>query len=137
HAFTFGVDGNDVSAEVRTEHVAEPRERAAVGRGPPGHWLRYVDDKRERNVGPAHRQPSHDFAHDFGLTAIGFQELQSRGRSKEQITHLDGRPLPERGWFYCRLLTGIDGNAPGMRLACVARGDGQPGGSADGWQRLA
>ena len=93
HAFTFGVDGNGVGAEVRAEHVAEPRELAAFGRGPPGHWRPFFAGKREGNVGPAHGQPPHDFAHGFGLTAVGFQEFQSRRRSKEQVTHLDGGAL--------------------------------------------
>src|SRR5450631_2228823 len=51
--------------------------------------------------------------------------------------HLDAGALPERGRLHVRFCARIDGNGPSMRLAFVARGDGQPRPRTDRGQRLA
>ena len=90
-ALAFGRDLDRVGAKVRTENVAEPRQppgRARQRRGK-GHRRALFAGQREGDIGPAHGEPAHHFAHGFGLGAVELEEFQPRRRGIEQVAHLD------------------------------------------------
>ena len=98
HAFALGGDLDCVGAEVGAKHVAEPGEAAggARQRSRECHRRALLAGEREGHIRPAHGEPAHDLAHGLRLGAVELEELQSRGRGIEQVTHLDPRPLTER-----------------------------------------
>ena len=138
-ALAFGRDLDRVGAEIGAEHVAEPRQppgRAGQRRGK-GHRRALLAGQREGDIGPAHGEPAHHFAHGFGLGAVELEEFQPRRRGVEQIAHLDAGAFAERRGLDRGFGAGIDLDRPGMRLAGVPRRDRQPRHRADRGQRLA
>ena len=107
-------DLDGVGAEVRAEHVAEPREPAgrARQRRRPGHRRALLAGEREGDVRPAHGEPPHHLAHRLGLGAVGLEELQPRRRRVEQVAHLDPGAFAERRRLDLRLRAGIDRRSP-------------------------
>ena len=94
-ALAPGADFHRINAKLRAQDVAEPREPA----GPagqscrPGHRRALLARERESDIGPAHRQTPHDFAHGFPLAAVALQEFQPRRCGVEQVAHLDACSL--------------------------------------------
>jgi len=135
HALALGIDGNRIGAEIRTQHIAQPRQ--FVIRRSPSDRRAFLAGEGEGDIRPAHGQTPHHFAHRFSFAAVGLEELQPGRRGIKQIAHLDAGALPERRRLDVGFLAGIDGDGPGMRLGLVARGDGQPRHRADRGQSFA
>ena len=98
NALALGCDLDGVGAELGAENIAQAREP------PGGAWKRsrksyreaFLASERESNVGAAHGETAHDFAHGFRLGAVELEKLQSRRCGVEEIAHLDARALGER-----------------------------------------
>ncbi len=93
--------------------------------------------EREGDFGPRHREAPHHLTDRFRLGPVGLQELQPRRRGVEEVIDLDPRAVRERGPHDLGLLAALDIERPGMRLAGMPRGDGEPRHGADRGQRLA
>ncbi len=52
-------------------------------------WRALLARQREGDIGPAHRQPPHHFAHGVAFGALALHEFQARRRCVEQVAHLD------------------------------------------------
>src|SRR5262249_19082457 len=69
--------------------------------------------------------------------AVAFQKFEPRRRRVEEVAHLDARAFAERARFDLRFAAAVDRDRPAVRLAGVARGDGETRDRADRGQRLA
>ena len=103
----------------------------------PGHRSALLAREGEGDIGPAHGQAAHHVANRFAFAAVALEKLQPRRRCVEQVAHLDARAAAERAGLDLRFLAGVDGDRPGVRLAGVPRGDGEPRDRADRGQGLA
>ena len=113
------------------------RPGGAGQRRRPGHRRALLAREREGNVRPAHRQAAHHLADRLALAAVALEEFEPRRRGVEEIAHLDAGAGAERAGFHARLVAAVDRDRPGVRLARVPRGDGEPRHRADRGQRLA
>ncbi len=138
-AVTSGAQLDRVGAEVGAQDVAEPRQPPGRSgqRRRPGHRRALLAGEREGDVGPAHGEAPHHLADRLGLAPVALEEFEPRRRGVEQVAHLDAGAFAERRGLDLGLVAAVDGDRPGMRLAGVAGGDGEPRHRADRGQRLA
>ena len=139
YALALGGDLDGVGAEFGAENIAQARETpgGAGKRGRKRHRQAFLAGESESDIGAAHGEPAHDFAHGFGLGAIELEKLQSRRRGVEEIAHFDAGALGERRGPQFRLRAAVDLDRPGVRFAGVPRRDRKPRDGADRRQRLA
>ncbi len=138
HAFAFRLHRHHVGARLAAHDIRQPRSEpfaAHVARGEL--QLAVLGDNGEGNIGTRQREPTHGFDHGGGFGALGFQELQARGRREEKIAHLDARTFRERSRAQRRLIPAIHTHFERIFGTARAADDGKMRDRADGRQRLA
>ena len=133
------VTSTALALEIGAENVRQARQLPgrAGQRRRPGDGRALLAREREGDVGPAHRQPPHHLADRLALAAVALEEFQPRRRRVEEVAHLDAGAVAERGGLDVGFVAAVDRDRAGVRLARVARGDGEPRHRADRGQGLA
>ncbi|ODN71605.1 hypothetical protein A6302_01026 [Methylobrevis pamukkalensis] len=138
HALAQRVEGKGIRHEVGAHHVGDaPAAGVLAGVGGQVQGRAVGAGQGEAHLRRGEGEPLDHVGDRRGLGAVGLEELEARGRCKEQVANLDPRPARKRRRPHLALLAAGDGERPAMRFAGVAGLDRQGRDRADRRQRLA